>query len=157
MTAQSELWAAVVVSYDAGGLRSLSNPNNRGSNTINTTLGEDASLDIITLFPVYVQVDYDSTDALHVAAGKQAVIALLWRRGGSSTTIAQVKWEEIFKPDGLFSRLRRLGPRARPIPKSNSGVQQRSELISGQTVTGWSDREAYPPHFLPIRRTSLDD
>ena len=102
MTATA-LWAAVVVSYDADGLITLSNIRDRSATTIDTTAGEDAAQGVIDLWPVYAQETYDASDSTHVEVAKQAVIALLWRRGGSSTTIAEVKWDEIFSPEGLIA------------------------------------------------------
>lgn len=150
------LWAAVVESYEDEGLRSLTNPRDKGAAAINTTYGENAAQDVIDLWPMYAQVEWDETDTRHIAVGKQAVIAMLFRRGGSSAKIEQVKWDEVFGDDGLLTRLRRTSPRGRSVPSSNSGVSQRSELESGRAVRGWSDRDSLPPGILP-RRTLADD
>lgn len=157
MTAAA-LWAAVVVSYDADGLISLTNINDNAATAIDTTIGEDAAQDVIDYWPIYAQEEYDSTDSTHVAVGKMAVIAVLWRRGGTSTTIEQVKWDEIFSSDGMIAKVRRTGPRARQKPKSNSGVSQRSELSNGRRVRDWADPDALPlgRTYLP-RRVISDD
>lgn len=154
MSATTELWAAVVTSYDSAGLVTLTNIRDRAATTINTTAGEDAAGDVINLWPIYAQVDYDSTDAKHVAVGKLGVIALLWRRGGSASAIEQVKWDEVFGDEGMISRLKRTGPRGHAAPSTNSAVQQSLESTTdGRQVRGWSDPDAIPNGLLPLRRT----
>lgn len=148
-----ELWAAVVVSYDESGLIALTNTRNRGATTVNTVAGESAAQGVIDLWPVYAQEDYDDSNATHVEVAKMATIAMLWRRGGTSTSIAKVEWDEVFASEGLISRVRRTGPRGRPSATSNSGVQQRSELAAGGLpVQGWSDAGSLPHGLLPSRR-----
>jgi hypothetical protein len=151
MTAAA-LWTAVKTSYDADGLITLTNIRDRAAATIDDTAGQDAAQGVIDLWPAFAEETYDSADSLHVEVAKQGVIALLWRRGGSATTIEQVKWEEIFGPDGLIARVRRTGARGRPGPSSNSGVVTGSDLSeSGRESYGWSDRKALPTNFLPRR------
>lgn len=156
MTDATALWAAVVVSYDADGLIALTNVRDNAATTIDTTAGEDAAQEVIDLWPLYAQEAYSSTDSTHVAVAKHGVIAVLWRRGGTATTIEQVKWDEVFSPEGMIAKIRRTGPRGRQTPVSNSGVSQKSELSNGRAVRGWSDREALPVGFLS-RRTLAED
>ena len=145
MTAASDLWAAVKVDYDAGGLLTLTNIRNRAATTINDTIGTSAAQAVVNLFPMHAQVDYDSTNAAHVECGKLGVIAVLWRRGGSASAIEQVKWDEVFGDAGVLSKLKRTGPRGRVAPVSNSGVTQAPEQTSdGSNVRGWSDPESLP-------------
>lgn len=138
MSDQSELWAAVVVSYDAAGLRLLTNIRNRAATTVNTTTGEDAAKAVIDLWPVYAQVEYDSTNVTHVEVGKRGTIAVLWSRGGSSSAIAKVEWDEVFSPDGMITRIKNTSARAHGGPVSNSGVSQKSELVNGRRIRPWS-------------------
>lgn len=152
MTAATELWASVESAYDAGGLISLTNIRDRSATTVNDTVGESAAQEVIDLWGIYAQADYDSTDATNVAIGRQAVIAVLWRRGGSASTIEQVKWEEVFGDEGLIAKLKRTNSRGRISPSTNSGVQQSSELSGGRAVRPWSDPDAIPNAFLPRRR-----
>ena len=105
MTDATDLWAAVVVSYDSDGLISLTNLNDRSATTIATAVGEDAALGVLNLWPAYAQEEYDASDSLHVEVGKRATIAMLWERGGSSATIAKVEWDEVFSADGLISKV----------------------------------------------------
>lgn len=148
----TNLWAAVVASYDANGLIPLTNTRNRAATTINTAVGESAAQAVIDLWPAYAQEPYDEADATHVEVAKMGVVAMLWRRGGTSTNIAKVEWDEVFSADGLITRVRRTGPRARVSPASNSGVQTTSEDIGGRPVQGWSDPGSMPPGILPSRR-----
>lgn len=155
----TDLWASVVTSYDSDGLIALTNINDRSASSVNTSVGENAAQGVIDLWPIYAQEDYDAADAIHVEVGKRATIAMLWERGGSSTNIAKVEWDEVFSPEGLISKVKRTGPRGRQGPSSNSGVRQKSELTSdGQRVRGWSDPESMPTgrNFLP-RRTVAED
>lgn len=158
MTATA-LWASVVANYEAEGLVNLTNPRDNQATAIDTTYGESAAQEVIDLFPVYGQVEYDASDSRHVAVGRHAVIAVLYARGGTSSTIAEVEWKAVFDDEGMIARLKRTSARARPAPVSNSGVQQRSELTSdGRRVRGWSDPDSLPGgrNYLPRRQIAED-
>lgn len=152
MTEQSELWDSVKVSYDAKSLRQLSNINNNNATTINDTIGIDAALEVINLWNMHAQIDYDSTDASHVAVARRGTIAVLWDRGGTSSKISEVKWDSIFGTEGLIQRVRKTGPRGRQGPATNSGVTQTAENASGRNVKGWSDYDASGAEFMAPRR-----
>lgn len=156
MTAATDLWTAVVAAYDDAGLISLTNIRDGAQGAVNTTVGQTAAQSVIDLWPAYAQVAYDATDALHVEVGIRGVIATLWERGGSATTIAEVKWDEVFGDDGLLAKVRRTGPRGRQGPRSNSGVTQRAENIGGRKVRGWSEPASLPRRFLPRRVIAND-
>ena len=149
----SALWAAVVADYDTSGLVSLTNIRDRSATTIDTGVGEAAAQAVINLWPVYAQIDYDPTNATHVEVAEMGVIAMLWRRGGSSSAIEKVKWDEVFSDDGMIAMVRKTGARGHPAPRSNSGVQQRPETINGRPVRGWSDWDSLPYNFAPMRRS----
>lgn len=155
--AAADLWAAVVSSYDADGLVSLTNFRDRSGTTVNTATGESAAQGVIDVWPLYAQTDYDDDNPQHVEIGKFAVIAILWRRGGTSSSIAKVEWDEVFGAEGMVARVKMTGARGRPGPVSNSGVQQRSELVNGRAVRGWSDVDSLPTGILPLRRTAGHD
>ena len=157
MTAATDLWAAVVASFDEDGLIALTNIRDRAATTILTANGENAAQGVIDLWPAYAQASYDPANTLHVEVAKRATIALLWSRGGSSATIAKVEWDEVFSADGLISKVRGTGARARPAPSSNSGVSTRVEAEDGRRVQGWSDRGAMPIGYLPSRRLSEEE
>ncbi len=156
MTATT-LWAAVVLDYDADGLITLTNINDRAATAIDTTAGEAAAQAVINIWPAYAETEYDADNALHVEVAEMGVIAMLWRRGGSSTSIEKVKWDEVFGSEGLVLRVRRTGARGRSGPSSNSGVTQRAEARDGQRVLGWSDPEARAMGHLPNRRRYNED
>ena len=153
MTA-SALWTAVLASYETTGLVTLTNQSDPSATAVVTATGEDAAQGVIDLWPAFAQEAYDASDALHVEVAKQGVIAMLWRRGGSAANIAEVRWEDVFSADGLLSKVKRTGPRARQGPTTNSGVTQRAESVDGQNVRGWSDRESMPDGHIPLRRTT---
>lgn len=157
MGAADDLWDAVVVTYDEDGLIALTNVRDRSATTANASAGLSAAQGVIDIWPAYAQVEYDPTNALHVEVAKRAAIAMLWSRGGSSSTIAKVEWDEVFGEGGLLEKIRRTGARGRQGPVTNSGVQSSSELSSGQAVRGWSDRESIPSQILPSRRTASGD
>jgi len=152
------LWTAVTAAYDADGLITLTNIRDRSATTIATSNGQTAAQAVIDLWPAYAEVAYDASDALHVEVAILGVIAILWRRGGTASTIEQVKWDEVFGTDGVMARVRRTGPRGHRGPSTNSGVEQASELNSdGSRVRGWADPESLPVGFLPSRRSSSAD
>lgn len=154
------LWTSVVANYEHEGLVTLTNPRNNGATAVNTTYGQSAAQEVIDLFPMYGQVEYDADDSRHVMVARHGVIAVLYARGGTASTIAEVKWKEVFEgDDSRIAHLRRTTARARPAPQSNSGVTQRSELTSdGQRVRGWSDPDSLPGGrgYMPRRQIAED-
>jgi hypothetical protein len=145
MTDQSELWTAVKVSYNNDGLIPLTRGPSTNETTVDDTAGTDAALGVINLWPAYAQEAYDSTNALHVEVAKQGVIAMLWRRGGSSTKIEQVKWDSVFSPEGIIAKVKRTGPRGHEKPQSNSNITQASGLSStGKKKRAWADVDSLP-------------
>lgn len=155
MAAQDDLWAYVESVYDVDGLVQLTNIRDRSATAVDDTVGVAAALSFIRLWPSYAQVAFDESDGLHLEVGAAGVIAILWRRGGSSTSIEQVKWDTVFGDDGLISKVKRTDPRGRPGPSSNSGTITSQE--SG-TRYGWSDSASLPPGYLPnISDTSTND
>lgn len=156
MTDASDLWAAVVASYDIDGLITLTNIRVTDQDGVNTTVGESAAQAVIDLWPVYAEEDYAASNATHVEIGKEGVIAVLWRRGGSATSIAEVKWTEVFGDSGMISRVMKTGPRGRQGPSSNSGVSQKSETVNGRSIKGWSDRDASGADFMTASRKLAD-
>jgi len=158
MTATA-LWASVVSNYPSEGLIDLTNPRGNEATAVDTTYGESAAQEVIDLFPVYAQATYDASDAQHVAVGRRGVIAVLFERGGTSSTVSEIEWKAVFGETPLMEGLKRTESRARQAPSSNSGVRQKSELTSsGKRVRGWSDPESLPRgrSYLP-RRTIAED
>lgn len=142
------LWEATKASYDEDGLIALTNVRNRAAVTINDVAGEDAAAGVIALWPVYAQEPFDNCNPTHIEVGKRAVIAMLWARGGTATTIAQVNWDEVFSPDGMISKVRRTGARGRMAPRSNSDVRAARPT---EAYRGWADADALPPGVMPSR------
>ena len=158
MTA-SALWTDVTTNYESEGLVNLTRPRDPSATTVDTTYGESAAQEAIDLFPLYAQVTYDASDSQHVAVGRHAVIAILYKRGGTSSTISEVEWDSVFGDDGLMSKLKRTGARGRQGPSSNSGVTQSSELASnGRRVRPWSHPDSLPGgRGYMTRRVIVDD
>lgn len=158
MSDATTLWASVVANYPEPALVSLTNIQDNSSVSVDTSVGESAAQEVIDLWPIYAQSDFDVTNSTHVTVGRRGVIAVLWERGGTSTEIAKVRWDDVFSNEGLIARVRRTGPRGRRTPSSNSGVTQSSELVNGRQIRGWSDPDSLPlgRGYLPQRRVADD-
>jgi len=154
MADQDTLWSYVVTVYDADGLIELTNIRDRSAVAVDTAVGTAAALSAIRLWPAYAQVAFDATDGLHLEVGAKATIAVLWERGGASTSIAKVQWDEVFGEGGMIERIRRTDPRSHRGPVSNSGTITTAE--SG-TRYGWSDRASMPTGFMPSTRDTGQD
>lgn len=157
MTAAT-LWASVREAYETEGLVNLTNPRANNATAINDDRGLSAAQEVIDLFGLYAQIEFDVTVSSHLAVGRSGVIAVLYRRGGTSSEIAKVEWDSVFGEDGLAAKLKRTSPRGRQGPSSNSGVTQPSELgSSGRRALPWSHPNALPGgrDFLP--RRTFDD
>jgi phage gpG-like protein len=150
MTDQSELWAAVKVSYDANGLIALSNIRDRTASAVDDTVGTDAALQVIDLWPLYAQVAYDNTDSQHLAVAKRGTIAVLYERGGSSSAIAKVEWDEVFGDGGLIIRPGVYAPRIPTDTTANQGVDTmaRATFDKGAKVARWERKLANPSAAL---------
>lgn len=149
MAEEDDLWTSVKANFDSRGLVTLTNPKDRSATTIDDTYGTTAAKEAIDLWDLFAQVDYDGADAKHLAVARHATIAVLWRRGGTASTIEQVKWDSVFGPEGMIARVRATGPRGHPEPISNSGVQNPTEAVGGRKVVPWSSRKALPTGYLP--------
>lgn len=156
MTDATDLWATVKSYYDSEGLIPLTNIRERGLITIDDTVGTTAAQSVLNLWPAYAQVAYDSADALHAEVASFGVIALLWRRGGTSSTIEQVKWDEVFGDGGLIEKVRRTDPRGHRGPRSSSGVTASAENKNGN-IRGWSDPDSLPITLLPKTVRATED
>tara|TARA_R100001510_G_C7605048_1_gene170497 strand:+ start:534 stop:998 length:465 start_codon:yes stop_codon:yes gene_type:complete len=147
------LWTTCKSNYDTQGLVELTNIRDRTATTIDDTVGEAAAQAVINLWPIYTQVDYDSTSALHVEIAMQGVISLLYRRGGASTQIEQVRWESVWDDEGLMGRLRKTNVRGRKPPKISGNIK--ASRPSRQSKP-WSDSQSLPVNYLP-RQFDQDD
>jgi len=158
MADKDTLWTAVKARYAADGLIPLTNILDRSSVAIDDAVGTEAANGTINLWPAYAQVAFDVADQLHIEAAALGTIAFLFRRGGTSSSIEQVKWDTVFSADGVIAKVKRTGPRGRPAPSTNSGVSQKSELLAnGQRARPWADWASLPHGIRPQRRSSVDD
>ena len=134
------LFAEVIDSYDENGLITLTNIRDRTATAIDTAVGEKAAQGVINVWPAYAQEEFDILNPLHVDVATFGVIAYLWRRGGSSTTIEQVKWDEVFVGlDSMIVRVLRTNARAR-IKPSTTGPDLAPD---GTRIPPWSDFRNY--------------
>lgn len=151
------LWNAVKADYDQDGLVELTNPRARDAVAINDTVGLAAAQAVFNFWPIYAQAAFDSTIPQHLSIGEMGVIAVLWDRGGSSTTISQVRWDAVFGADGAVAKVKMTAARAHAVPASSSGVRTSSEVgADGRQVRPWADPAALPVAFLPSA-TPVDD
>ena len=154
MAAKDTLWTYVTSIYDSDGLVTLTNIRDRTATTVSDSVGTAASQSVIYLWPAYAQTEFDETDGLHLEVGAVAVISVLWRRGGASSAIEEVKWDQVWGPEGMIQKVRRTDARARAQPKSNSGTKTSKE--SG-TQFGWSDLRSLPANYMPkVRDTDQE-
>jgi hypothetical protein len=157
MAAQDELWSATVASYPTRVMLSLTRPEDTTATVIDTAWGTAAALATIEMWPIYAQTAYDETNPAHVQVGIRGTVAFLFERGGTSTEIAKIKWEDVFSDEGMLAKIKATGPRAHPAPRSNSQTAgPSSELLSdGSRPLGWSDSGNLPGGILPSRRSSI--
>jgi hypothetical protein len=154
MAAKDELWTYVQSVYDSDGLLTLTNIRDRTATTVDATVGTAAAQSVIYLWPAYAQNNFDETNGLHLEVGAVAVISVLWRRGGASSGIEEVKWDQVWGPEGMIQKVRRTNARGRAQPKSNSGTITSTE--SGNQY-GWSDLNSLPAGYMPkVRDTGQD-
>jgi hypothetical protein len=145
------LWQATIGGYDEQGLVELTNVRTPSAITTNDAVGVSAAQHVIDLWLMHAQVAFDILSSAHVAAGMQAVIAVLWRRGGSSTQIEQVKWDTVFGDDGLLGKVRKTGPRAHALPAISGNTKSKREgTLSGQPIQPWADPGSLPVNFPPM-------
>lgn len=154
VTDASALWTAVVAAYPSQDLVSLTNIRDRDATTAVTAAGESAAQEVIDLWPLYAQVEYDSDNSTHVTVAKRGVIAVLWSRGGTAVQSAKIEWDEVFGDSGTISRVRRTGPRGRRGPVSNSEFEQPTGLAGARTVRPWSHPSSLPLGIMPNTRTT---
>jgi hypothetical protein len=139
-----------VAAYDGDSLIQLTNINDPSASAIDTTAGESAAQQVIDLWPLYAQDDYDASDSSNVAVAMRGTIAVLWERGGTAATVAEIKWDDVFGTTPMLDKLASTGSRARQTPSSNSNVTQASGLTSsGRKKRGWADVESLPTNTMP--------
>lgn len=157
MTDATTLWASVKSSYPTDDLITLSSIRDRSATAVDDTAGADASQAVLDLWPIYAQADFDIANAKHVQVAKFAVISMLWRRGGTATTVAKVEWDEVWGADGMITRLRNTSVRGRLSASSNSDVVSSRRDSDGTKKRGWSDPQSLPTNFLPTDRSAVDE
>lgn len=148
MADKDTIWTAVKAAYDEPGLKSLTNINVSDQTTVNDVAGTSAAEHVLALWPSHVEADFVVTVAAHMAVALRATIAVLWERGGSASTIAKVKWDDVFTDEGLMGNLRRTGARGRVGPSTNAP----DVSASGGELLPWSHRKSMPVGYLPSRR-----
>ena len=154
----TDLWTAVTAAYSTQALMDLTNPDDRSASTANATKGEAAAQAVIDLWPIYAQEDYDASSSLHVQVAVMGTIAMLHRRGGSSSEVDKVTWEEVFGPDGALMKLKRTGARARILPQISGNTQRSTEgTTSGTPQRPWSDSDSRPEGLSPDLNPADDD
>jgi hypothetical protein len=151
LTDAALLWQATRDAYSAAGLVTLTNITARSETSINDDAGTSAAQHVIDLWEIHAQTPFDILSTTHVAVGTQAVIAVLWRRGGSATQIEQVKWETVFGDDGLIGKVRKTGPRAHGVPAISGNTKSKREgTLQGGPILPWSDPGSLPVNFPPM-------
>lgn len=97
--------------YSTQYLTELTNPQGRNATTVNTTLLGKSADDIDALFDVYAGVEYDDTNAQHIAVAVEGVIAFLMRRTGQSAAESRITaWIASMKALGKTEGRNRVTP-----------------------------------------------
>lgn len=125
------LWDEVVSRYADSELTQLTNQDDTNATTPNTTRANAAVTDVQAQFKILAGVEFDLTDARHVATGVECVVALLELRAKGGTTQQRQRWEE------CKTSLRELGAvtgRDRVSPVSSSELTPSDEASPGETV-----------------------
>ena len=129
--------------YSSQYLVELTNPQNRGATTVNTTILDNASADVDALFDVYSGVEYDDTDAQHIAVAVEGVIAFLMRRTGQSAAESRITaWVSSMRD------LSRIEGRNRVTPDSTTRMQPSADDRLTSTPRPAFDDRRFDP-FLP--------
>jgi len=150
MADKDTLWTAVVARYPSSVLVALTNVDDPSGTSVDTAYGTEAANGVINLWPLYAQVDFDVTDATHLEVAARGVIAQLQERGGVSSQMAKIEWDEVFGDNGLIAKVSKTGPRGRQGPTTNSNIRQSTGLTeSGGRKRAWADKDSLPSGILP--------
>lgn len=148
----STTWDAVKDRYDAQALAELTQQRDTTDGTIDDTVGERAVTAVTSLWPVYVQEAYDETEQGHLELAVEGVIAMLFKWGGTTHRIAQVRWDEWLD----FARAwRNTHARARIIPDTSKPDTQQKSQPPSTPHTPWSDDRRFDG-LSPGRRNPFD-
>lgn len=151
MADKDVLWTAVKAAYAEATLLPLTSIHDRTATTIGASqdaVGTSAAEHVIGLWPSCVESEFDIADVTHLANAIEGTVAVLYKRGGTSSAVAKEEWDAVFGDSGLMSKLRRTTVRGRRGP-STSGPDTSS---SGGDLRPWSDNKSMPVGFLPARR-----
>jgi hypothetical protein len=134
MTLSTEVQAR----YPSQLLVNITNPMETTATTVNTTTLNAAATDVEADFEIVAGVEYDGTDARHVAVAVEGVIAKLLRRTGTS------QYEEREKDYNFRLRdLAKVTGRDRITPESDSEVSPAVDSPSGVEVKPAFDNEIF--------------
>jgi len=148
----SLLWDAVRDRYDPQALAELTQQRETYDGSIDDAVGERAVTALVALWPTYIQEEYDETDQGHIEVGVEGVIAMLFKWGGTTHRIAQVRWDEWLD----FARAwRNTHARARIIPTNSVPDTKRSSQAPSTPYTPWSDNKRFDG-LSPGRRNPFD-
>jgi hypothetical protein len=114
----------VALRYPTQILKELTNPRTPSASSVDSTKLAQACTSVQRQFRTYAQMDYDSTLVEHVDVAVDGVVALLQRWGGSSRSIARIKWTDWIEE---CRALRDTGPRARFRPTSSGNLTKTAE------------------------------
>lgn len=122
-------------------LRALTNPDSPGASAVDSTRLANAAEDVEADFKIHAGVEYDDTDARHVATAIGGVVAKLKLYGSGSQAQGQKEEERFHK---RLNDLAKVTSRGRLSPKSSSELTPSSELPeSGAEVRPDFDRRHF--------------
>ena len=152
MADKDTVWTAVKAGYATDILIPLTNIMDRSVSAIDDTVGTAAAQQCIDYWALYAEVAFDVSDSVHLAIAVRGTIVVLMERGGVSSEMAQLEWDEVFGTNGLLGRLRKIGARGRQGPVTNSNLRQATGLVNGRRLVPWS--QAYPLGTHPSDRVA---
>lgn len=158
MADKDTLWTAVKAAYVTEALLPITNIHDETATSINDTVGTEAARQLIGIWPSYAEVTFAIANEAHLMVAIEGTVAILQRRGGTSSATAKRQWDDVFGEGGMLVRLKLTSPRGHLGPSSNSGVTQKAETVNGQRVRPWSDPVSLPGggQFLLPRRVISD-
>lgn len=137
--------------YSAQLLATLTLADRSGEDAQDTDVLDQACADTEDWFPIYVNEQYDSTIAQHVAVAVEVVIQLLRKRGATRRGIADAAWDRAVESMKDLAAIR-----ARKRPRSvTSGTTQASIPEAGRRPV--FDNEVFEETILNAPVETSDD
>jgi hypothetical protein len=147
MADKDDIWTKVKARYPEDTLIDLTSVQDPDLGAIDDTYGTDAADEVLDLWEMNAEVDFDVANTTHLSLAVRATFAVMMVRA-RNTPDAQLAYDRVFGSEtleGEFARFRRTGPRGRLEPTTTGPTT----TTSGEAVRPYSSRKAMPTGFLP--------